>query len=277
MTFFNAVHSHEEKLPPPPFSETDEYSHSGPPEDQLPPYETPTYGDASGTSTRLAPATCKFPPSMNGYFPWKMGSSLFHLGPSANETLFAIGLHSGLSSGRPPMILYDGPSDKDPILATSKTEKHLLSRHLLINVNPSPRNPEGTSIRFNSNSRIFSMSIGGSGKDAAMEDFKWRRSHGSEIKDLAGNSWGWKLVRENSSATGTGGKRKERDPGFTSDGKEILAVIAYNMSASMSKATKFAFMGQGLTGSMGEDWEIAAVISGLWVWLIDTQILVSSC
>jgi hypothetical protein len=39
----------------------------------------------------------------------------------------------------------------------------------------------------------------------------------------------------------------------------------------MTKGFRFAFMSAGLTGSMGEDWEIVVVTSALQVWFIDVQ------
>ena len=257
--------------PPPPFFEKDQFTDVS----QLPPYETPRYNEPPDNSTRLVSATRKFPPALNGYFSWK-SLSTFHLGPSGKERLFTLGLHCGIFSGQPPMILYDGPTDKDPVLATSKTEKHIMSRHLQINIPPRSQNPNGTSIPFNSCARTFLVFVPGPHKESMEVQFEWRRSHGSEIKDLAGNSYGWKLVRSKGPAVAAGGSRQERTKGTTSDGKEILAVFAYSISASITKALKFAFMGEGLTGILGEEWEIAAVISGLWLWFLDTQVFVAT-
>lgn len=256
--------------PPPPFSESGEY----PASEQLPPYETPRYNDSTNGSTRLTAATRKFPPKMKGYFSWK-SARMFYLGPSANEKLFAVSMHCGGFSGKPPLILYDGPTDKHQILASSKTEKHIMSRHLQINIPPRAENPAGTSIPFNSSERTFSVNVRGPGKEPLIQEFEWRKSVGGEIRELAGNSYGWKLVRTVGPSVAASGSRKERNLGYTSDGKEILAIVAYSVSASMSKAIKFAFMGEGLTGVNGEEWEIATVISAMWLWFLDTQVLVA--
>ncbi|KAK1597119.1 uncharacterized protein LY79DRAFT_508261 [Colletotrichum navitas] len=46
--------------------------------------------------------------------------------------------------------------------------------------------------------------------------------------------------------------------GYSSDGKEVVAVLARSTSWSMTKTYKFAFLGTGLTGTLSEDWETAA-------------------
>ena len=68
-----------------------------------------------------------------------------------------------------------------------------------------------------------------------------------------------------------GRSRKERDRGYTSDGLEVVAVIAHNASWSMTKGFRFAFKGSGLTGTFGELWEILVVLSALEMWYLDAQ------
>lgn len=96
------------------------------------------------------------------------------------------------------------------------------------------------------------------GEKGHTEDFEWRNSHGDEIKAVGGRTYGWKLVRL-SSRTGEG-------VGSTSDGLEVVAVVAQNATWSMSKSANIAFLGSGLNGNMGERWELAALLSGLLLW-----------
>ncbi|KAK1574169.1 uncharacterized protein LY79DRAFT_673096 [Colletotrichum navitas] len=96
------------------------------------------------------------------------------------------------------------------------------------------------------------------------ERFQWRPSKGKEVKGLAGYSSGWKLVRLGSQEVGVGGKRKSRENGFASDGKEVVAVIAHALS--FRKDFVFALLGSGRSGALGNAWETAALLSGIWRW-----------
>ncbi|RJE22688.1 hypothetical protein PHISCL_04991 [Aspergillus sclerotialis] len=104
-----------------------------------------------------------------------------------------------------------------------------------------------------------------------LETFEWRRSYGKEIQDLAPNSFGWKLVRLSRRVRGHSTSRSGRPRGNTSDGKEVVAVIAHNSSWSMTKGFKFAFLGTGLSGRLGGDWEVMVVMSALQLWNMDYQ------
>lgn len=109
-------------------------------------------------------------------------------------------------------------------------------------------------------------------KGTMRERFEWRKSRGKEIKELAGHSYGWKLVRLAGPVNSLDGRsRKEREYGYTSDGLEVVALIAHNASWSMNKGFRFASMGSGLTGTMGENWVIIVVTSALQLWYIDVQ------
>lgn len=48
-------------------------------------------------------------------------------------------------------------------------------------------------------------------------------------------------------------------------------MIAHNSSWSMTKGIKFAFLGTGVSGRMGKDWEVMAVMSALQLWNMDYQ------
>ncbi|KAB8207889.1 hypothetical protein BDV34DRAFT_191322 [Aspergillus parasiticus] len=122
-------------------------------------------------------------------------------------------------------------------------------------------------------SPTFSIAVDGSGKDASYEQFEWRSSHGKEIKELAGHTSGWKLVRLSETVSEAGGSRSHLAMGCSSDGKEIVAVIAHNASWSLSKGFKFAFVGSGLTGVLGERWEIMTLMTAVHLWLIELQIV----
>ncbi|OQE42347.1 hypothetical protein PENCOP_c004G05024 [Penicillium coprophilum] len=254
---------------PPPYSEHDPQTAA-----EAPKYETPTYTESTSIS-----ATTKLPPVMNGYFQWKI-TSTFYLGPTAEEKLYAVSTPVAFLNSKPSVVLHDGPTNKHPIMATARGDKWGRRRPIAITLPPRPGSQHkhdivvqvvpGGSLKHISPTYTFETSVGPKG--TTPESFEWRKSHGNETKELAGHSHGWKLVRlappVNSSV---GGSRKERDCGYTSDGLEVVAIIAHNASWSMTKGFRFAFLGVGLTGTMGENWEIVVVTSALQMWLIDVQ------
>ncbi|KAJ5365534.1 hypothetical protein N7517_008420 [Penicillium concentricum] len=254
---------------PPPYTEHDPQTAA-----EAPQYEAPTYTESTSTS-----ATTKFPPLMNGYFQWKL-TSTFHLGPAAEEKLFAASTPATVLNNKPSVVLHDGPTNKHPVMATARGDKWGRSRPIEITLPPRPGSQHkhdivehvvpGGSLKHSSPSYAFEICVGPKG--TTPEKFEWRKSQGNEIKELAGLSYGWKLVRLTPSANNSvGGSRKERDRGYTSDGLEVVAIIAHNASWSMTKGFRFAFLGTGLTGTMGENWEIVVVTSAVQMWFIDVQ------
>ena len=257
---------------PPPYSEHDQNR-----AEQAPRYEAPTYSQSSDGSKTLHSATTKFPPTINGYFQWKLTTTI-HLGPTADEKLFAVSTHSTFFN-KPSIVLHDGPTNQHPVMASVRGDKWGRNRPLTITLPVRPgashqADIEVTMIPSPSSSLhptfTFDLIVGGKGSEP--EWFEWRKSQGTEIKELAtGLSYGWKLVRLSGPADGVGGKRKEREQGVTNDGREILALIAHNASWSMTKGFRIAFMGTGLTGTLGETWEIVTIASALQLWYLDYQ------
>lgn len=215
---------------------------------------------------------------MNGYFQWKL-TTTFHLGPTADEKLYAVSTPATVFNNKPTIVLHDGPTNKHPVMATAQGDKWGRSRPVAITLPPRPGSQHqdsiveqvvpGGSLKHFSPSHMFEISVGPKG--TTPEKFEWRKSHGNEIKELVGFSYGWKLVWLTGPVKSVAGSRKERDRGYTSDGLEIVALIAHNASWSMTKGFRFAFMGAGLTGIMGENWEIVVVTSALQLWFIDVQ------
>lgn len=260
---------------PPPYTESAQPSHEG-----VPPYEAPSYGENADGSKTIRSST-KFPSVLNGYFQWKL-TGTFHLGPSAEEKLFAVTTHANLMSSKPLIELHDGPTNEHPIMATVRADKWGRTKPATITLPARPGSPHvgsieaqlvpGSSKSSMSASSTWSFEIDANDKGSSRERFEWRSSHGKEIKELAtGPSHGWKLVRVSGPGSGVGGSRKKRVAGVTSDGLEIVAIIAHNASFSMTKGFRFAFMGAGLTGTLGEVWEIATLSSALMLWYIDAQ------
>jgi hypothetical protein len=210
---------------------------------------------------------------MNGYLQWKL-TSTFHLGPTAGEKLFAASTHANMFHNKPTITLHDGPSDKDPILATVHTDKWGRVRPMILTLPPRPGGSHEDGIveemSIENHRSTFTFETDAVGKGAGRERFEWRKSHGNEISELSsGHSYGWKLVWLSGPESNVEGSRKEGPPGISSDGLEIVAILAHNRSLSMTKAFQFAFLGTGLTGTLGETWEILTVVSALELWYKD--------
>ncbi|KAJ5305656.1 hypothetical protein PENANT_c041G07841 [Penicillium antarcticum] len=235
----------------------------------------PSYNRLTGEPTLNA--TTKFPSAMNGYFQWKL-TTIFHLGPTADEKLYAVSSHTTVLSNKPSIVLHDGPTDKHPVIATARGDRWGRTRPIMLTLPTRPESQHNNDIveemvpgtlKKMSHTFTFTASVGPKG--TSREAFEWRQSHGNEIKELSGHSYGWKLVRLTGPMNTAGGSRKERERGYTSDGLEVVAVIAHNASWSMTKGFRFAFMGSGLTGTLGEIWEILVVLSALEMWYLDVQ------
>lgn len=231
---------------PPPYSEHTQYNQNH--EEQVPQYEAPTYHQSSSNSKTLQEATAKFPPTMNGYFQWKI-TSTFHLGPTAEQKLFAASIHASVFGNKPSLILYDGPTKEDPIMATLKADKRGRTRPVDITLPPRPHGYDTHAMDVqmvpsstNHVSPTYTFETQRAGKGVGRGRFEWRKTHGNEIKELAtGHSYGWKLVWLSGPVNRAGGSRKEREMGVASDGTEIVALLAHNASWSMTKGFRFAF------------------------------------
>ncbi|RYP72787.1 hypothetical protein DL771_003971 [Monosporascus sp. 5C6A] len=243
--------------------------------------EPSSYASAP-SANNPAPGTSiytKFPQKLNAYHQNKI-SRTFQLGVTRNQPLFAVKFHSGLTSN-PEVEVFDGPSDTYPLLATAR-RKGLRGLNTIAMLPASPRfglpaSTELVKVEWgwgNNGTYRFSVEVDAgtaSGKSKwRREAFEWRRSRGNEVRELT-RWWstGWKLVRLESRPEGaSGGGRAQRSDGVTSDGKEIVAVWAQNASLSMTKAFKMEFRGSAALGTLGERWEIMAVVTALRLWVL---------
>ncbi|KAB8269512.1 hypothetical protein BDV30DRAFT_242315 [Aspergillus minisclerotigenes] len=197
---------------------------------------------------------------MNGYIPMKLTLE-FHLGPSASEKLYFMSIDVQHRKSIQTMVLRDGPTNKDPPLASLQSDPYLRAKPV--------------SVTFASQGERQESSI-----VEPLEDVKPGRRMSptfsiaprQRIKELAGHTSGWKLVRLSETVGEAGGSRSHRAMGCSSDGKEIVAVIAHNASWSLSKGFRFAFVGSGLTGVLGERWDIMTLMIAVHLWLIEFQI-----
>jgi hypothetical protein len=202
----------------------------------------------------------------------------FHLGETKDTPLYAVRAHSGMTKN-PELMLYDGPTDKYPVLATANRQSVWKPKRSILTVPAHEgisHDSESQRVEMNQNGTLkiqnfaFEADVG-LGKDTHREQFEWRVSHAGEVRDLHGVSWGWKLVRLSSQPLGGGGERATRALGSTSDGNEVVAVWAHQSGMSMTKAFKFQFTGSALTGMMGDRWATLALISALRIWWLELQ------
>lgn len=189
-------------------------------------------------------------------------SSTSTLGPTKEEPMFQVQTPSRINCfGNKHTILKDGLDKLAAPLASVGKEKGNGWRksHSLIQVSGRGGGPD-LSIRMEndySNTHPFTMPIHGQ-----ETRFEWRNtSGGAEIKNLSGGyNWGWKLVRLDGPYSLPGG-RSEFPEGFTSDGKEIVAVAAH--PKLFKKNPEFMFLGSGARGEMGQEFEVVALMGFL--------------
>lgn len=251
------------EAPPPYYQQPGETPYDYPPRGLAPMY-------AAGESSSGAGSSLRFPPALNAYFS-KGFSRLFHLGEKKEAPIFAGRMHSGFTKN-PDLVLYDGPTDSGPILATATHDSLWKSRGSALTVaarDGVSHDVESQKIKLSSHwsfkhsTYTFEADVG-VGKETRREQFEWRSSHGNEVKELDGYKWGWKLVRLSGQAVGSGGgDRATRALGSTSDGLEVVAAWAHNGSMSMSKAFKFQLMGSARSGMLGKRAATLALISAL--------------
>ncbi|EFQ34186.1 hypothetical protein CGRA01v4_09790 [Colletotrichum graminicola] len=244
--------------PPPPYSKEDDSHELSP--------DSP--GRVCGASV--------FHQNLNGYG-WKTlsGGSYYELGASREELRFGVCVKCILSARSEYLHIHDGLEPENDILANmsrnfeatpyggKEQEVFNLTLHAVEGPREAEEQVEMYQLRDSEwghrNTLDLVIDIGG-----RSERFQWRHSKGKEVKGLAGCSSGWKLVRLGSQEVGVGGKRKSREYGFTIDGKEVVAVIAQPLS--FKRDFMFAFLGSGRSGALGNAWETAALMSGIWRW-----------
>lgn len=228
-------------------------------------------------TTSVQPVNSQFPPTFNVYYQKKLFSATLHISEHADQPLYAIKL-PGWRSG---LVLHSGPSDKDAPLATaSKGGKW--GCHTRVTLPPLPGSSEDASgeamhshVSLKTATYQFAIEVGGGGEHARRENFEWRSSRSDEVKQLDKHSRGWKLVRLDACVEGCDAVPGEPPVAVSSDGGEVVAIWAPSSGLSMTKASKFQFLGAGLTGELGERWAIMAVITALRIWYMEFEATVA--
>lgn len=252
---------------PPPYSEATQGSsgQAGPSEGPAPPH--------AATSVYRP-----FPQITSAYYQWKM-TLTFHLGESADQRLYAVSTYPGWSSKENPgIILHNGPTKEDPMLATAGEHPgwNVFSPNSMITLPPlagdssQERRTEAMRASVSGKAVHFRFSIevgdGEGGAGLRREEFVWQTCKGEEAKGLVEAPWqcGFKLTRASDQQSGggsSGGGTKEAAAG---EGQEVLAIFAWNRGWSITNPFRVQFVAP--RGVMGERWELMVIITGLRLW-----------
>ncbi|KEY74932.1 hypothetical protein S7711_01283 [Stachybotrys chartarum IBT 7711] len=247
----------------------------------------------------------KLPPAFSVYFNHK-DLSEFTLGTSSSRIFCKVLTNWNKPDAAFSLIFHDGPMHEAPILATTGDVVMSHGQEATITLpNRSEIAAAGQQggefkarfekARWGNYHFVFSIVVPGSSDSktpAQQETFEWRSTRGDEIKNLdfditsskgkkASGADGWKLVRmtpqvSKSGAGLSGGRYKEQDTSFTSDGKEVVALLGQARSWKLNNPLRFEFVGTGSTGVLGRDWEVVSVATGLLLFWTDGVLGVTS-
>lgn len=214
--------------------------------------QPPAYTEAGGSMAQGS--VCVVPARFNGYFSWA-NPKKYYLGPDKENTQFLVRCPDSIRKNN--VIIYAGPDTKAGVLTEYKMDRFGRNKPFTVN-SPQYGDMElnyGTSRGvFKEKTLYFTTNTG--------ERFEWRNTRGREIKELHGRfSYGWKLVRLSTRNSELGGKRNERENGYTSDGEEVVALVGFNVTRLSSHIFTFLFINSGVTGAFGPLWEVVTLAS----------------
>lgn len=170
----------------------------------------------------------------------------YYLGQKRTDPLYRV------SISWPNIVLYNGLETHDPLAGTLVHRSTLRRRR--------PRDqvylPSGK-VSLERDGR-FTMAVPSpDGAGTRQETFEWRPTRGPAVR-LLGRRSGLKLVRL---ATDAG-----RGCGHVgSGGAEAVAVLAF-YGVRWRRAAAFQFQGCGAQGVLGQEWEVAAVLTAIGLW-----------
>lgn len=216
----------------------------------------------------------QFPPAINLYrdvpFPSSVATQrrLF-LGEHQFPALYFVSLHPG------GLALHNGPSEDYPPLATVAFTDPQLGRRVDVRLPPlgpppTPNPPIALTLTRGHppvfTFRVEVPSFAGVAGGFRQERFEWRRSNASRaVGVLGGSAVGWELVRLANELPPAGRAAGAGTGPPSGDGHEVVAACT-SAVLSMTKLWKFAFLGTGLCGALGERWAVMAVVSGVVLW-----------
>ncbi|KAI1395276.1 hypothetical protein F4819DRAFT_198425 [Hypoxylon fuscum] len=237
----------------------------------------------SNNATSVPVAYRPFPPVIHARYQWKL-SKTFHLySEKPDDRVFAVSTHAGYTGRYPRAVLHNGPNDKDPILAVAREETPATSidRYSLNSVIELPPVDSSTNsgelvkeimqthtVGQNGVGYWFPIEVNHGGK-MRNENFEWRKTKKGSDDDLQGG--GFKLLRLSSQEveanSGSSGATSSTHRATAEDGHEVVAVFKWNNTlTNMMHPFEVHFVGDALSGSLGERWSLMVVITALRLW-----------
>lgn len=217
------------------------------------------------------------------------GSKTIHLSPSPShpntadqsQTSYKFSLPNGFYGS----LILDNTSPKSTSPLARASPEGRRGYDVLL---PGSIVAEGLRRQSRKNKWVFALPVG---VDGEVETFEWRRSRGTEIKQL-GASWrGWKLVRlggssheQNNASSQFQDADDESLPRYSTEDEkhdradsahaieesgegEIVAVWAKTGCwTSLHDVGEFAFHGSGASGELGQRFAVMAVMTALCIW-----------
>jgi hypothetical protein len=231
--FMHKLHRLAFEDTPPPHTANEAFQQAGP-------VMNPIQMENAPQPWAQPPINRQFPMSFNLYRDLSWGKLRYHIGQHQDERLYCVSVHTGFS-GKPNVVLHNGPSESDDLLAginfhLGRSQTAILPPLSLVGA---ADEEEIKTSGLLSVTHSFFTEVKMPGGDMRREQFEWRRSHDA-VQDFGGS---WELVR----ITGGG---------------EVVAICAINLR-SLTSAFHFEFLGTGASGVLGERWAVMVIISAL--------------
>ncbi|KAI1762135.1 hypothetical protein GGR53DRAFT_468635 [Hypoxylon sp. FL1150] len=230
-----------------------------------------------------------FPSSMNVSYSWlAMKKPLYVTGASKDERLYAVEAYTGYSGRkplgtRPGMLLHNGTSTKDPVLAAIGDESQLAAPFYAFNLNSvmllpplsgkaDPKDFVTEVMRARTLGDCgfafrFSVEVSKGGR-LRRETFEWRSIKKGENDDA--RNGGFRLVQVGGPETREGraesGSSSSKAAATTDEGGEVLALLAWTKMWCMTHPFALQLKGSAVSGALGKRWTLAVVMTALRIW-----------
>jgi len=230
-----------------------------------------------GTAVAYSPH-CSLPPVINAYA--QHFKSLNLCGTNEHDHLYTVELHTGYRDTtplgkRPGLLLHNGKSNKDPILAAAGDESRHATRAYAFNLKSiilipplEPTDDSEALITESMHARtsgdhhvVFDFTIEvGHGEKVQREQFEWRKIKKGVDKEV--KDGGFRLVRSAQSTSG-----QATSSSSPADDVEVLALLLWRkMFTSFKHMFTLRFIGSGASGVWGERWSLMVVMTALRLW-----------
>ncbi|OJD17689.1 hypothetical protein AJ78_02214 [Emergomyces pasteurianus Ep9510] len=201
---------------------------------------------------------------MNAYYQWAPPAmkTFFLCGASKEERLYAVQVDAGYSNKtilgtRPGLVLHNGKSSKDPILAAAgEDSQQATSTNYAVEIMRGAVTDEQIAAFH------FAIEVGSDGK-MIREEFEWRKL--KKGKDDA-KGRGFRLVRLGPRGSQDDCRGIFSSASFPASG-ETLAVIEWAKGlSSLIHVFSLQLMCSGQSNALGERWTLMVVMTALRLW-----------